>query len=231
MSARYDPGVEQSGYLWYNFGRNPAGSKTQTSTDFTEIYWRVWMKVQTGFQSNPQKFTRARVLARSDYTDAASGHVWQGSSSNLALDPATGVASDGTTLMTSGYNDFAHYTWLGLAEGATQVYDSSHQGRWQCIEAHIKLNTPGQSDGVFELWVDGNLDAQRTGLNWRGSFTAYGLNHVTLENWWNGGVAPKTEYRYFDDFMLSTRRIGCGSGGTDTTPPQNVTQLRRGDRH
>ena len=229
MSARYDPGVEQSGYLWYNFGRNPAGSKTQTTTDFTELYWRVWMKVQTGFQGNPMKLTRARLIAKSDYTDAATGHLWDGSSLNLALDPATGVAPDGHTLMTSGYNDFNHYTWLGLTEGKTQVYDSSHQGRWQCIEVHMKLNTPGKSDGLFEFWVDGNLDAQKTGLNFRGSFTDYGINHVTLENWWNNGAAPQTEYRYLDDFMVSTQRIGCG--GSDTTPPPNVGQVHRTDQH
>jgi hypothetical protein len=232
MSARYDPGIEQSGYLWYNFGRNPAGSKTQTTTDYTDIYWRFWMKVQTGFQGNPMKTSRARVLARSDYTDAATGHVWDGSSLNLLLDPATGVASDGTTLMTSGYNDFAHYTWLGNADGSTQVYGSGNQGQWQCIEAHMKLNTPGQSDGVFEFWVDGNLDARRTALNWRGSYTAYGINHFALENWWSDGLAPKTEYRYFDDLIISTQRIGCSSGGTvDTTPPANVTQLRRSDQN
>jgi hypothetical protein len=230
MSARYDPGVEDSGYLWYNFGRNPAGSKTQASTDFTDIYWRVWMKVARGFQGNPQKFSRARVLARSDYTDAATGHVWNGSALNLLLDPATGVGTDGTTLLTSGYNDFAHYNWLGAVDGATQVYDSSHQDRWQCVEVHMKLNTPGQSDGVFEYWVDGSLDAQRTGLNWRGSYTGYGINHFALENWWNGGLAPTTEYRYFDDLMISTQRIGCASGGV-TTPPSSVNGLRRTDQH
>ncbi len=239
MSARYDPGQENSGYLWYAFGRNPHGSKTASSTDFTDIYWRIWMYVAPSFQGNPQKFTRARVIIPDpsgctpsySMTDIATGHIWQGSSLNLATDPATGIGTDGSTIQTCGFNDFNHYRWLGLNEGASNVYDSSHQGRWQCVEAHMKLNTPGASDGVLEEWVDGTLDARSPNLNFRGSNTSYGINLIALENWWNGGASPQTQYRYMDDFMVSTQRIGCAASGGDLTPPAGVQQLRRADKH
>ena len=73
--------------------------------------------------------------------------------------------------------------WLGAQQGATPLFDSSHVGQWHCVETHMKLNTAGQSDGMFELWVDGNLDAQRTGLNWLGSYSAYGINTILFENY------------------------------------------------
>ena len=66
----------------------------------------------------------------------------------------------------------------------------------------------GQSDGVFELWIDGVLEASRTGLNWLGSYSAYGLNAIFLESYWNAG-SPVAQERYFDDFVVSETRVGC----------------------
>jgi hypothetical protein len=61
---------------------------------------------------------------------------------------------------------------------------------------------------VFQLWIDSALEAERTGLNWLGAFSAYGINAVYFENYWNAG-APQAEERYFDNVVVSTQRIGC----------------------
>ena len=76
-----DPLLRDAGFRirYVNFGRNPDTSKTQTGTDFTELYWRMWIKLPTGFVGHPGKLSRARVLALADYTDAATGHLWDGS--------------------------------------------------------------------------------------------------------------------------------------------------------
>ncbi|GEM_PF-5642835 len=225
MSSRFDPGVEGAGGFWLNFGRNPAGSQTRTTQDFNEIYWRMYIKMQTGWSVNPQKFTRARVVASSNWSDAATGHLWEGNNLALGLDPASGV--NGSTLTTNGYNDFAHYTWLGAQSGTTQIFDNAHANQWQCVEVHMKLNTPGQSDGVFEFSINGVREAIRNNLNWRGSWQQYGINHVTIENWVNGGAMPITQYRYWDNFVVSTQPIGCGSTApvSDTTAPSVPTGL------
>ena len=44
-----------------------------------------------------------------------------------------------------------------------------------CIESHVTLNTPGARDGVFELWVDGKMEAARTDLDWHGGWSEYGI--------------------------------------------------------
>ncbi|HEX5436668.1 MAG TPA: hypothetical protein VFW98_05895, partial [Gemmatimonadaceae bacterium] len=67
---------------------------------------------------------------------------------------------------------------------------------------------PGQSNGSFELWIDGALEAQETTLNWLGSYSDYGINAVFFENYWNKG-SPVAQDRYFDDLVVSTKRIGC----------------------
>jgi hypothetical protein len=57
--------------------------------------------------------------------------------------------------------------------------------------------------------VNGSLEASETGLNWVGSYSAYGINAMNvLENYSNNGV-PQPQYRDFDNVVVSTQRVGC----------------------
>ena len=76
------------------------------------------------------------------------------------------------------------------------------------LARYARLNDAGQNNGVLELWINGNLDAQASGLNFLGTFSAYGINAVYVENWWNAG-SPVAQERYLDNFVVSTQRIGC----------------------
>ena len=111
-------------------------------------------------------------------------------------------------VVTTRYNDFENLSWLGNLRGVTPIFAADHAGKWFCIEVHVRLNDPGQSNGIHEFWIDGNLEARRTGLNFVGTYADYGINAVYLENYWNGG-SPKQQERYFDSFVVSTKRIGC----------------------
>ncbi|MBW2459127.1 MAG: hypothetical protein JRI68_31810 [Deltaproteobacteria bacterium] len=79
---------------------------------------------------------------------------------------------------------------------------------WRFIEGHARLNDPGSANGVFEFWIDDNLEASRSDMDWRGSWTEYGINAVFFENYWNSG-SPVEQRRYFDDIAIATVRIGC----------------------
>jgi hypothetical protein len=76
------------------------------------------------------------------------------------------------------------------------------------VEVHVRLNDAGQTNGVFEYWLDGVLEARKATLNWVGAFAAYGINAVFVENYWNTG-SPVAQERYFDNLVVSTQRIGC----------------------
>ena len=45
----------------------------------------------------------------------------------------------------------------------------------------MKLNDASQANGVLEFWVDGTLDAQRSGLDFAGSYDAFGINALLLD--------------------------------------------------
>jgi hypothetical protein len=213
MRARLRRGVVEAGNLKLAFGRTPSRYIRPVdggSAAYRDVYWRVWVRMQPGWRNGgDSKLSRATVLAGASWSQAAIGHVWSAGAGNefLALDPASGTDFSGT-LRTRKYNDFPNLRWLGYQTGRTPVFGPSRTGRWQCVEARMRLNDPAQANGVFELWIDDLLEARRTGLNWVGQYDEFGINAVFLENYWNDG-SPADQERYFDNFVVSRQRVGC----------------------
>lgn len=156
------------------FGRNPVNSQSHSNTDFREVYWRQYLKMQDGWTGNPGKLSRATILAAPNWSQAMIAHIWGGTSDYLVMDPASGINAAGK-LATTAYNDFANLNWLGSRRGVTPIFSIAQSGTWYCVETHVKLNTPGSSDGVFEFWIDNNLEASRRDLNWVSTWQAYGI--------------------------------------------------------
>lgn len=205
MRCQFEKGQVSPGGLQVVFGRNPVGKGLRSDETFREIYWRVYVKHEPGWQGNPAKLGRTTCLAGSDWSQAFIAHVWGGRGDVLCIDPATGIRD--SQKVTARYNDFAKLRWLGSRQGQVPIFSPAESGRWVSVESHVKLNTPGQRDGVFELSVDGKVEAARTDLDWHGTWSDYGINAVFLENYWNRG-AIKREARWFDNFVISTKPIG-----------------------
>jgi hypothetical protein len=213
MRCQFAKGQVTAGGLKVLFGRNPLGRGIRRDETFNEIYWRVYVKHEAGWEGNPAKLARATCLAGQDWSQGMIAHVWGGRGEVLCIDPATGICNG--VKITTHYNDFDHLRWLGSRNGQTPVFSPAESGRWVCVESHAKLNRSGGSDGRFELWVDGRLEASRTNLDWHGTWSEYAINAVFLENYWNDG-SVKPQARWFDDFVISTRSIGPILA--DTTP-------------
>jgi uncharacterized protein YjdB len=206
-------GQVSAGHLSLAFGRTPdpyfkpvdAGT-----ANYREIYWRFYVRPQVGWQGGSNwKLTRLMIFANSNWAEAmtayVSGHF---TDPQLDLDAVSGTDAAGN-LTTTKYNDFNNERELGLVKGITPIFGSTGGGQWYCVEAHTRLNDPGQSNGVHEFWVNGSLEASETGLNWVGSYSAYGINAMNvLENYSNNGV-PQPQYRDFDNVVVSTQRVGC----------------------
>jgi hypothetical protein len=213
MRCQFAKGQVTAGGLKVLFGRNPLGRGIRPDETFNEIYWRVYVRHEAGWEGNPAKLARATCLAGKDWSQGMIAHVWGGKGEVLCIDPATGIREGVKT--TLHYNDFDHLTWLGSRNGQTPIFSPAESGRWVCVESHVKLNRSGQSDGWFELWVDGRLEASRRDLDWHGTWREYAINAVFVENYWNDG-SVKRQTRWFDDFVISTRPIGPILA---TTPP------------
>lgn len=221
LKATYLPGVLEHGNIKFSFGKTPVSPIRYTDENFNEIYWRFYVLHEAGWQGNPFKLTRATVFAKSDWSQAAIGHLWENSSLGLKLDPVSGVV--GSSVVTNGYNDFNNFTWLGGVSGKLEIYAPENTNKWQCVELHMALNTLNQADGVFEFWINNELQGNRNNLNWRGSYSGYGINAIFLENYSNGKLQEQS--RYMDNFVVSRERIGCKGdiGISPPKPPSNVT--------
>jgi hypothetical protein len=192
------------------FGDNPNSyvrTGIRPDEQFREIYYRMYLKMQPGWQGDPAKLSRATVFySADDWSQAMIAHLWGDGSNHLLLDPASCVAGD--TPVCHGYNDFDNIDWLGIQPGVTPIFSTDHAGIWYCIEAHVRLNDAGASNGLQEFWIDGNLEARATNLDFVGAYTDYGINAVFFENYWNSGSIQDQE-RYFDNIVISTAPIGC----------------------
>ncbi len=210
MRAIWQPGEVEAGNLKLGFGRNPSSYMNRgvsPNETFREIHYRMFVRMQEGWQGSPFKLSRATVISGSDWSQAMIAHLWSGDKDNLILDPVRCVDASGN-VKCKGYNNFANMEWIGQAKGTTPVFSGNYGGKWFCVEAQVRLNSPGKQDGFNAFWVDGKLEAKREGVDFVRNYQTYGLNAVFFENHWNSG-SPKRQERYFDNIVVSRQRIGC----------------------
>ena len=201
-----------AGVLHVHFGKVPGADfrPVDAGTEmYRDVYWRVFVRYAPNWiGGGAAKMSRAQSLAP-HWAQAMIAHVWAPSETldRLAIEPASGVGFAGR-LLTTEYNDFPNLAFGTRAWSDTPIFDRRHVGKWYCVEARARLNDPGRSNGVFELWIDDRHEARLSGLGWIGRFQEYGINAVYLENYWNEG-APQVQSRDFDNFIISRQRIGC----------------------
>jgi hypothetical protein len=223
LKSSYATGQQDAGSIKLSLGATPVAPKRYTDKKFDELYWRFYMKTSSNWVGQAFKVSRGTVFTASDWRQAAIGHLWEDGDTSLGmgLDPVRGVV--GSTVVTTKYNDFNNMTWLGKKNGPFQMYAADNRGKWTCVEVRMKLNTPGLSDGVLAFSVNGQSQAQATNLNFRGSYTTYGINAILMESFIGGSGAPQNQARWFDNFVVSTQPIGCaGAAPVKPNPPTNV---------
>ena len=204
----YRKGSQGTGGRKVFFGDTPTYTNlaARRGERFDEVYWRIYVKHQDGWRGAPAKMSRATSLAGPRWSQAMIAHVWSGPGDSLTLDPVRGV--DGDRVVTRRYNDFSRMKWLGNRPASRfPIHATEESGYWVLVECRAKLNTPGRSDGINQLWIDGRLECERRNLNWRGTYDRHGINAVFLEAYWNQG-SPVTQSRWYDHFVISTKPIG-----------------------
>lgn len=105
---------------------------------------------------------------------------------------------------------------------------SLEQGRWHCVEGRVRMNTPGENDGVFQGWLDGTLAFETGNIQYRRA----GESHIGVSNMWHnvyfGGSwpTPNPLSLEYDQVVVSdSGRIGCLSAFTDTGQTVHVNAI------
>ncbi len=80
--------------------------------------------------------------------------------------------------------------------------------RWYCVEQYVRLNTPGEKDGVIRAWIDGGLAFEKTDIRFR-TEAKLKIEQVWM-NVYHGGtvVSPQDQHLYIDDVVISREYVG-----------------------
>jgi hypothetical protein len=124
-----------------------------------------------------------------------------------------------------GTNGFStRYMWR--AKGAGEVYaylptsvdhgTSLGRGKWQFptdvwfeLQQHVRLNTPGEMDGQVQVWLNGVLVFEQTGLTFR-TVPDLKIEGLFFSTFFGGGDAswatPVDQYADFAGFSITTEK-------------------------
>lgn len=192
----------------YNAGQVNAGwlIKVEPEGFPDHIFYRWYHKFEPGMSSFPPKMARAGYRNRNTWQTVFMVHNWI-DNSNPTIDVVANNSSQGP--------------WLPVS---VSDYDFvQNDGEWAAFEVEIKLNSPGQTNGHYRMWINDQLAIERTDIDLRGN-TSDKINEVMLDNYWNGG-APGNVARYFDNFVISTKRIGLTGNPIQSSalPPSDLS--------
>ncbi|MFZ6030426.1 MAG: polysaccharide lyase [Chloroflexota bacterium] len=196
LQQHYEPGQVDAGWV----------CKVNNAGFPDHLFVRWYHKFEDSFTSFPPKMARVRYRNRTTWTTSFAVHFWIESNGEAVADV---YARNSSQANSTG--------WLPIARSGFFFDDPANAGRWIRFEMEVKLNTPGQADGLYRFWADDTLIVERTGVDLRGS-TQEKINEVMLDTYWNGG-SPIAQNRYYDDFAIATGRIGAGQ-------PAQVSDLR-----
>ncbi len=154
---------------------------------YNEIYMRWYHKFEQGFEGIPPKM--ARITSIGPGWDKRFGvYYWV---SQPDESPGYPIVAD-----VEAYNG-----WLPIIKTDFLYSNPDNIGRWTCNEMRVKSG----AGGGYTYWADGVKIAERNNTNLNGP---YNFNNAMLDAYWNSG-SPKSQDRYYDNLVISTKRIGC----------------------
>lgn len=80
--------------------------------------------------------------------------------------------------------------------------------RWYNVEQYLKMNTPGEKDGILRAWVDGRLAFEKTDVRFRK------IDKLKIEQIWmnvyHGGTEPSPydQHLFIDNVVIAKKYIG-----------------------
>jgi hypothetical protein len=184
LRQSYEPGQVNAGWI----------IKVQDEGFPDHIFIRWYHKFGEGYTRLPPKMARTGYRIRSgSWESIFRVHIWTDETDHtLTAD----VLARNSSQTDSG--------WLPLKKSDFNFLE--HLQEWVAVELEIQLNSPGEADGLYRVWVDDELKVEALGVDLRGG-TQDKINEVMLDGYWNGGSTGDL-VRYFDNFVIATSRIG-----------------------
>lgn len=171
-----------------NYLEHYFGDHRRTNLDKVE---EVWLEFSSKFDAGYRWPDRqSHKIALINLTDGnSSQRTYQ---VYIYVTPAGQYAIDHT--------DIADWRFYGLSQNvgtpAAVRFD-----RWDELKLYTRLNTPGQSDGIIRLWINGELKLDHSGLNIREN-TTDGMNKLILSSY-TSAQSGGNGRQWYDNWSLT----------------------------
>ena len=181
------------------------------SPSLTELYFGHWNCYSSNFVWHPNG-------TKMDFFISSAGSLLTGLVGqhwNFACGFAAPAANQGCTVQQG---------WAPYGNNPCNISACVNtRDTWQWHEWRVKVNTPGQADGEFDLWIDNVLKSSYRNIKFLDSTMGGGFGSLqhTAEYGGGGSTLLSTQKWWVDHTVLSTTRIGRPGGVSsgDTTPP------------
>jgi len=211
LRISHQVGQYGSGMADFRFGQGPDDDiVAQPDETFREVWVRFYVRTHEDWPADRGISEGIEVMSvvgqnRSIAVDAS---IYSVDTAEARMLPWSCV-HDSELRCSNGNGDWSNNPDLRtLAEefGTSPLYGDELAGQWQCHEVHVRLDDPGQANGVLELWADGVLDVSVTDLEYVNAWDDAGLNTVRFASFWTNQTGLD---HHIDDVVISTEPIGC----------------------
>lgn len=122
------------------------------------------------------------------------------------------IVVDGNNQYAITYSDIGDWTFRGLNQNVG-TRETVRFDQWDRLKMYVRLNTPGSSDGIVRMWINGELKLDHSGLNLREN-TDYGMNKLILSSY-TAHESGSNGMQWYDHWILSETDPVAG----DISPP------------
>jgi len=206
-------GIAGDGWAGRYFGDHPLGS-TPTAANMEDVYFEGRVQFSGSYNTT---YGKLFTMAAFESWSASYPQPMNWSPYYVLLQYNNLQAEGVLHSKTAGTSK-----WRNLLQNVgTPV--TFQKGRWYELQYRLKLNSVGQSNGIFEMWIDGVKKASYTDVNYRDSYATHGWNHVMLTAYQNGAPPTAAQSLYWDEVVLSPVPI-TPTGSSIGAPGQPVLQ-------
>jgi hypothetical protein len=164
---------------------NSGGTEIDLSTNRFEFWIRWYMRYQSGFAWNTLNYDKWMIFQTA-------------ARSNFVIPEWTNSDQTNFFLGGSNYLSATGKGWQNTMGGATS------DGQWHLYECHVKVSAGGGSNGVGQIWVDGNLVVDYSNLSYGATLESSGFRYILVGS---NQATPNNGADYyvdFDDIAIST---------------------------
>ena len=188
---------DRSGTSPYWFGVNVANE------NLSEIYVRFYFRVDD--PSGGCKFLKLFGVRSGDSYANTTYHLnyWGGILYDIQYGDGSGIVNDcAVAIRYNGAHNDQNVTILK----STDAFDP-RDGKWHCFEAHMKYNDNGQRNGIYRVWIDGELRIHATNVRNRNDMNSRFFESVQLANYCNDNWSH-VWHLWYDNVVIADEYIG-----------------------